>query len=192
MSELSDMEAGQFDLTPQSTSQISIIIPTRNESENIGPLLARLVDTLPNDDIEIVFVDDSTDNTAEVIAATADRCPFAVRLIARTPPQKEMVLSGAVVDGFAAAHGEWVCVMDADLQHPPETITRMWEQAQKTGADIVVGSRSGDLFGPHGLSRLRSLNSKMLTIVARTLFPRRLKNVSDPLTGLFLVRRRSG
>ncbi|MFN2117106.1 MAG: glycosyltransferase [Candidatus Promineifilaceae bacterium] len=187
MSELSDSEPRQNDKSPGSIPQISIIIPTRNESENIRPLLLRLTETLSDFDIEIIFVDDSDDGTADVITSNSDLFPFPIRLIARPTPQRNG-LSGAVVDGFAAVEGEWVCVMDADLQHPPETIPVMWEQAQKTGADIVVGSRSGDLFGPYGLSRLRSLNSKILTIVARTVFPRRLKNVADPLTGLFLVR----
>ncbi len=182
------MNGGRDESTPDSTPQISIIIPTRNEAQNIKPLLARLAEALQDHKIETVFVDDSVDGTDALIAAAADRAPFDVRLIARTPPQRNG-LSGAVVEGFGAARGDWVCVMDADLQHPPETIVRMWEQAEKTGADIIVGSRSGDLFGPYGLSRLRSLNSKALTIVARTLFPRRLKNVSDPLTGLFLARR---
>ncbi len=54
---------------------------------------------------------------------------------------------------------------------------------------MVVGSRRGDVVGPLGLTRVRSLTSKGLTILARMLFPRTLKNVSDPLTGLFLVRR---
>jgi putative flippase GtrA len=98
-------------------------------------------------------------------------------------------LSGAVVDGLLAARGEWVCVMDADLQHPPEIIPRLWDVARRSGADLVVGSRRGDVVGPLGLSRTRSLTSKLLTILARMLFPRVLRNVSDPLTGLFLVRR---
>lgn len=188
MSELSEVQAGQVVMTSDSEPQISIIIPTRNESKNIHPLLIRLSESLSDFSIETIFVDDSNDDTAELIASAESQFSFPVRLIAR-PPQQRNGLSGAVVDGFAAAEGEWVCVIDADLQHPPETIVSMWEQARKTGADIVVGSRRGDLFGPFGLSRLRSLNSKLLTIFARTLFPRRLKNVSDPLTGLFLVRR---
>ena len=182
------MSDGGDGSTPDSTPQISIIIPTRNELQNIAPLLDKLAAALHDYNIETVFVDDSDDNTAFEIAAAAESCPFPVHLIARMPPQRNG-LSGAVVDGFTAARGDWVCVMDADLQHPPETIVRMLEQAEKSGADIIVGSRSGDLFGPYGLSRLRSLNSKVLTIIARTVFPRRLKNVSDPLTGLFLVRR---
>lgn len=188
MSVLSEAEANQVAVSPDSAPQITIIIPTRNESDNIRPLLIRLGETLSDFSIEALFVDDSTDDTVAVINGAAEDFPFPIRVIAR-PPERRNGLSGAVVEGFDAAQGEWVCVMDADLQHPPETIGSMWELAQKTGADIVVGSRQGDLFGPFGLSRLRSLNSKALTIFARTLFPRRLKNVSDPLTGLFLVKR---
>jgi glycosyltransferase involved in cell wall biosynthesis len=168
--------------------QISVIVPTRNEADNVAPLLDRLIQALGEYTIEVLFVDDSTDDTVDVLMLLRAESPVTVRVIAR-PPEDRNGLSGAVVDGLRAAHGEWVCVMDADLQHPPETIPRMWEQARRTGADIVVGSRRGDLFGPLGLSRLRSLNSKTLTILARMLFPRVLKNVSDPLTGLFLVRR---
>jgi dolichol-phosphate mannosyltransferase len=188
MSELATVQSSQGERRSDSIPQISIIIPTRNESENVRPLLNRLAETLSDFAIEAIFVDDSDDDTAEVITSIIDQFPFSIRLIVRPGPDRNG-LSGAVVEGFAAAVGEWVCVMDADLQHPPETIPAMWKQAQKTGADIVVGSRSGDLFGPFGLSQLRSLNSKILTIIARTLFPRRLKNVADPLTGLFLVRR---
>jgi len=188
MSELADAQSCQGERRSDSIPQISIIIPTRNESENVRPLLTRLAETLSDFAIETIFVDDSDDDTAGIIASTIDQFPFPIRIIER-PIQDRNGLSGAVVEGFVAAQGEWVCVMDADLQHPPETIPAMWKQAQKTGADIVVGSRSGDLFGPFGLSRLRSLNSKILTIIARTLFPRRLKNVADPLTGLFLVSR---
>ena len=79
--------------------------------------------------------------------------------------------------------------MDADLQHPPEMMLRLYQHAQNTGADVVVGSRAADFKGPKGLSLGRTLTSQALTILARTVFPRILKNSSDPLTGLFLVRR---
>ena len=168
--------------------RITIIIPTRNEVANIKPLLTQLAPEVQDLNCELLFVDDSADNTPQVIAQVGAGCPFPVRCLAR-PPERRNGLSGAVVDGLRAARGEWVCVMDADLQHPPATIPQLWAQAQKTGADMVVGSRKGDLVGPLGLSRMRSLTSKMLTIQARMMFPRLLKNVSDPLTGLFLVRR---
>lgn len=167
---------------------LSVIVPTRNEQDNIHPLLQRLQRVLADVAFEVVFVDDSTDGTPQQITAVAPTFSFPVHLDAR-PPARRNGLSGAVVDGFRQAHGAWLCVMDADLQHPPETVTRLLTHARETGADMVVGSRKGDWLGPLGLSRKRALTSQLLTILARMLFPQLLKNVSDPLTGLFLVRR---
>lgn len=172
----------------ESNRAITVIVPTRNEADNVALLLQRLATAAGVLLREVVFVDDSDDATAAVVRAQSGRFPFAVRLLQRPPAQRDG-LSGAVVAGLRAARGAWVCVMDADLQHPPEMIPRLWQRAQKTGADLVVGSRKGDVIGPLGLSRSRSLTSKVLTVLARMLFPRLLKNVSDPLTGLFLARR---
>lgn len=175
-------------LSGSSNSQITLIIPTRNEAGNITSLLEKLAEIKMKPGFDVLFVDDSTDNTADLIAELSGRFPFSVHLLAR-PSERRNGLSGAVVDGLRQAQGDWVCVMDADLQHPPEAIPLLWDQALRTGADIVVGSRRGDFFGPQGLTRIRSFTSKALTILARMVFPRTLKNVSDPLTGLFLVRR---
>ena len=171
---------------------VSIIIPTRNESQNIFPLLKRLAAALASEigerSFEVLFVDDSNDDTPQIIAQAADAFPFAVRVIAR-PPERRNGLSGAVVEGFAAAQGTWICVMDADLQHPPELVPVLLARAKEARADIVVGSRKCDFFGPLGLSHKRAMTSQLLTLLARAWFPRLLRNVSDPLTGLFLVRR---
>jgi len=167
---------------------LTVIVPTRNEAGNVSPLLDRLGAALIAESFEILFVDDSTDATAEVIAAEATARAFPVRVIAR-PPARRNGLSGAVVEGMGAAAGQWLCVIDADLQHPPELIPRLLAQATRTGADLVVASRQADFLGPVGLSRARALTSQTLTILARMVFPRVLKNVSDPLTGFFLARR---
>ena len=167
---------------------VSLIVPTRNEAQNIVPLLRRLAAALGETAVEVLFVDDSTDDTPQVIVQAAPEFAFPVRVIAR-PPERRNGLSGAVVEGFQAAHGTWLCVMDADLQHPPEVIPVLLARAQEAQADLVLGSRKADLFGPLGLSRRRAMTSQMLTLLARAWFPRLLKDVSDPLTGLFLVRR---
>lgn len=174
--------------TAVSPDLLTIIVPTRNEAENVLPLLRRLAAALADTPIELLFMDDSTDSTPEAIAQAAPLFPFPVRVIAR-PPERRNGLSGAVVEGFQAARGEWLCVMDADLQHPPEVLPVLLARAQEARADIVVGSRKADIFGPLGLSRKRAMTSQLLTLLARAWFPRLLKNVSDPLTGLFLVRR---
>jgi glycosyltransferase involved in cell wall biosynthesis len=168
---------------------LSVVVPTRNEAGNVVPLLERLAAALRRTPYEVLFVDDSTDTTPNVISAAAEQPELGtVRLIHR-PPTARNGLSGAVVEGIAAARGNWVCVMDADLQHPPEAVAQLLTQAERTGADLIVASRRADFIGPVGLSRARAMTSQVLTVLARGLFPRVLKNVSDPLTGFFLVRR---
>ncbi len=166
---------------------VSVVVPTRNEAGNLAPLAEAVDATLRDLPYEIVVVDDSTDETPQVAQSLA-AAGYPIRLIAR-PEDRRNGLSGAVVEGIEAAEGEWICVMDADLQHPPATIRRLLDQANRTGADLVVASRRADWLGPMGLSRARSFTSQSLTALARMLFPRVLKNVSDPLTGFFLIRR---
>lgn len=168
--------------------ELTVIVPTRNEADNIAPLLHRLEHALDEKRAEVLFVDDSTDATPSVIQQKGLKCSLPVRVIVR-PIDRRNGLSGAVVEGMDAARGRWICVIDADLQHPPELIPRLLERANRTGADMVVASRQADYLGPVGLSRARAMTSQLLTILARVVFPRVLKNVSDPLTGFFLVRR---
>lgn len=187
-----DKETQEKTTVSQEQILVSLVIPTRNESQNIVPLLQRLAAALSSEielsAVEVLFVDDSTDDTPEVVTQAAPRFPFAVSLIAR-PPERRNGLSGAVVEGFEAAQGTWLCVMDADLQHPPELVPALLTRAIEARADIVIGSRKSGLLGPLGLSRKRAMTSQLLTLLARAWFPRLLRNVSDPLTGLFLVRR---
>lgn len=167
---------------------LSVILPTRNEAGNIVPLLRRLEQALADVSAEVIFVDDSTDDTPEVIRAAAAHSPLSVRVIARPPERRAGGLGGAVVEGFRAAHGAWMCVMDADLQHPPETITRMLNHAQLTSSDLVIGSRFADGASTPGLDSMRTAISHTFILSARVLFIERLRKVTDPLTGFFLVR----
>ncbi len=175
-------------LPPPAEVELTVIVPTRNESANVAPLLDRLGRALAGRTFAVLFVDDSSDDTAAVIEREAGIRPFGVSVIAR-PEERRNGLSGAVAEGMEAAGGRWLCVIDADLQHPPEIIPHLLDQANRTGADVVVASRLADLLGPVGLSRMRALTSQLLTILARMVFPRVLKNVSDPLTGFFVLRR---
>ena len=109
-------------------NSISLIVPTRNEAANVPLLLARLAQAAAPLLHEVLFVDDSDDETGAVILAQNGRFPFPIRLIAR-PPERRNGLSGAVVEGLHAASGTWVAVMDADLQHPPETLPRLLARA---------------------------------------------------------------
>jgi len=167
---------------------LSIIVPTRNEAKNVEPLLKRISTAIPALPIEVIFVDDSTDSTAEVIAKMKSEFRFDVQVIHR-PIERRNGLGNAVVEGIKAAKSEWVCVMDGDLQHPPEVIPNLLETARTKQVDLVAASRLADGGGVDGLSWRRELVSRTLAFGSRALFPRELANVSDPLTGFFVFRR---
>jgi len=120
---------------------LSLVIPTRNEAGNIEELVSRIERAIAGFPAEIIFVDDSTDDTPAVVSEVSRRSRLPVSLIHRPPESRGNGLGGAVVEGMRAATGQWVCVMDADLQHPPEVIPSLLEQARRTGAEIVVASR---------------------------------------------------
>jgi len=80
-------------------------------------------------------------------------------------------------------------VMDGDLQHPPEMIPQLFNKAIAIQADLVAASRRTDQSDVKGLNTARNLISRGLDLLARVMFPRQLRGVSDPLTGFFLVRR---
>lgn len=168
---------------------MTVVVPTYNEGPNVAELVRRLADVLP-DGSDVLFVDDSRDDTPQIIQAVAATAPLPVRLIHR----EEAVggLSGAVVEGLQAAQtagAAWVVVMDGDLQHPPELVPALVERGHADRADVVVASRytgAGDAGGLDGWRR--KLVSKASGLLARSMFPMRLRNVTDPMTGFFAVR----
>ena len=173
----------------QTEYDISLVIPTRNEAGNIEPLLMRIHQAVKGIATEVVFVDDSTDNTPEVIGKLQEWFPLPIKLIHRPKELRRNGLGGAVVEGFKAAQAKWMCVMDADLQHPPEMIPRLYRQAQKTGADIVMGSRLAPGGDASSLGFTRTVISYVFAWTTRLTFPQRLRKVTDPLTGFFMTRR---
>lgn len=165
---------------------LSIIVPTFNEGPNVDELVRRIGETLEGRTFEIVFVDDSTDDTPEIIAAAAARAPFPVRLIHRTTPTAG--LGGAVVAGFQQARARWCLVMDGDLQHPPEDIPRLIQRAERGDVDVVVASRYASGGTSKGLAdATRTAVSRASTALTKAMFPRKLAGCSDPMTGFFLL-----
>src|SRR5687768_1086838 len=98
--------------------QLSIIVPTYNEAPNIAELVRRVTSEADGIDAEIIFVDDSTDATPDVVREVAASAALPVRLIHRE--HRTGGLGGAVIEGIAAADSDACLVMDGDLQHPPE------------------------------------------------------------------------
>lgn len=185
---LSFEDGGMAQEVEVNRMNVSIVVPTFNEAPNIAELVRRISEALPGHTTEVVFVDDSTDETPEVIRAVAADSPVSVRLIHRDSPIGG--LAGAVRAGLQAAAHDWCVVMDGDLQHPPEVISAMLRAGVEQDAAVVVASRHVPGGSSAGLSGvLRRLVSDTSNTLARAMFPLKLRNCTDPMTGFFALRR---
>jgi hypothetical protein len=167
-------------------TDLSVIVPTYREAENLPELVARIDRAVRQAEIEteIIVVDDnSPDETRAVCAELSER--FPLRLFVRTA---ERGLASAVVAGFAEASGDVLLCLDADLSHPPEKIPELYAaltENSEESADFVMGSR----YVPGGGTDedwgwFRQLNSRVATWLARP-----LTRVSDPMAGFFALKR---
>jgi dolichol-phosphate mannosyltransferase len=163
--------------------QLSVVVPTFNERDNVTMLFQRLETTLAGVAWEVIFVDDnSPDGTWDVVRGLARRDP-RVRCIRRIGRRG---LSGACIEGILASSAPCAAVIDADLQHDETQLPKMLALLQAGEADLVVGSRyieggSADSFNKH-----RAGASALATEVARRVL--RVK-VADPMSGFFMIRR---
>ncbi|WP_341935636.1 glycosyltransferase [Microbacterium sp. LWO14-1.2] len=167
---------------------VTVIVPTFNERDNVAELVARTAAALAGYDAEILFVDDSTDDTAAEVARVAADAPLPVRVIHRD--DNTGGLGGAVVVGLGAAASDLCIVMDGDLQHPPELLPALVARHAEGGVDVVAASRyvgGGDTSGLG--TAVRFGVSRAATWLTRAMFPIRLARSTDPMTGFFLVDR---
>lgn len=169
-------------------ARVTVIVPTFNERDNVAELVARTAAALDGWDAEILFVDDSTDDTAAEIARVAADAPILVRVLHRS--ENTGGLGGAVVVGLGAAAADVCIVMDGDLQHPPELLPALLARYAQGDADVVAASRyigGGDTSGLG--TAVRFGVSRVATWLTRAMFPIRLAHSTDPMTGFFLVDR---
>jgi len=170
------------------TDPVTVIVPTFNERDNVAELIARIAAALGGVDAEILFVDDSSDDTGTEIDRVAAGAPLPVRVIRRE--HNTGGLGGAVALGLAEARHDVCVVMDGDLQHPPELLPALLTRYAQGGADVVAASRyigGGDSAGLG--TAVRFGVSKAATAVTKAMFLRRLWRSTDPMTGFFLVNR---
>ncbi|HZZ42870.1 MAG TPA: polyprenol monophosphomannose synthase [Tepidisphaeraceae bacterium] len=162
--------------------EISIIVPALNEAENLRPLAERISAVMAGRSYELLIVDDdSRDDTPATCAELSQSHPL--RLITRKSATDG--LGGAVLRGIAESQGATLVVMDADLQHPPESIPALLA-ALDQGADFALGSRytpGGSTAGRWGF--FRKINSSVATLLARPF----AGPVRDPMSGFFALRR---
>lgn len=142
----------------------------------------------------VIFVDDSKKDTCVQISHQLrdELCGGAcehlvIEHVHRTGKLRHGGLSGAVTDGIKLAQErgiEKIIVMDGDAQHPPEYVPNLLRELDT--ADLVATTRYKDGGSSDGLSGLhRHLVSRGSTVLAKSLFPRLLRGISDPMTGFF-------
>lgn len=171
--------------------RVTIVIPTRNEQDNIEPLVEALAVACAEFVVEVIFVDDSDDGTpgrVRDVARRIDSDTFDVRLIHRSATARDGGLSGAVLHGIASASHRWVVVMDGDLQHPPSTIPDLLNVAGAGKASLISASRYVRNGSNAGLRNgVRKAVSSSCGTVSRAVFNKTLSQVTDPMTGFFLI-----
>lgn len=165
-------------------TMVSVIVPTFNEIQNMRPLIERIDRSIGNMEHEIIVVDDnSSDGTIQTVEELSKTYP--VRLFVR---KNEKGLATAVMEGFKHAKGDIYAVIDADLQHPPETLIPLIYEACN-GTDIAIGSRyvgGKESFGNFRIHR--KVMSKGANFLAKALVPK-VANVKDIQSGFFAMKK---
>ncbi|MBT5381760.1 MAG: glycosyltransferase family 2 protein [Phycisphaerae bacterium] len=165
--------------SPEHLPEVTIVVPTYQEVDSLGPLLKRIGAVRAGGlDLDVLIVDDDSQDGTDELIASLDL--DWVKLLIRT---EDRGLSAAVLCGLGVARGRVLVVMDADLSHPPEVIPQ-FAAALEEGADFVVGSR----YVPGGTTEdgwgvLRWVNSKVATYMARP-----FTTVRDPMSGFLGFR----
>lgn len=163
---------------------LSIVIPTYNEKENILVLLKKINTEFKENKIkgELIVVDDGSPDGTGNLVENLKKKQKNIKIIHR---KGKLGLSSAVLEGFKVSKGNVLGVMDADLSHPAEKIPEMFEIIKKGKADFVIGSRyiRGGRIEGWGLKRM--IMSKVATLLARP-----FTKVKDPMTGFFLIRKK--
>ncbi len=161
---------------------LAIVLPTFNESGNVGPIVNRLEQALKGIRYEVIFVDDdSPDGTADVVRRLA-RDRDNLRVLQRIGRRG---LASACIEGILAAAAPYVAVMDADLQHDESILPEMLRRIREENLDLVVGSRNiaGGSMGEFARWRV-----KLSQLGRRFSLMGAEHELSDPMSGFFLVR----
>jgi len=161
---------------------LAIVLPTFNESRNVGPIIDRLENALKGIRYEVIFVDDdSPDGTADLVRLLAERHDN-VRVLQRIGRRG---LASACIEGILGAAASYVAVMDADMQHDETVLPDMLRRIREENLDLVVGSRNiaGGSMGEFTKWRVKlSHLGKRLSLMGVE------HELSDPMSGFFMVR----
>jgi dolichol-phosphate mannosyltransferase len=166
-----------------SPIEISVIVPTFNERDNLGELIGRIGAALGPTPWEVIIVDDDSPDGTHAQARALASGDGRVRVIRRIGRRG---LSSACIEGMLSSSARYLAVIDADLQHDPALLTSMLWLLRIGHADVVVGSRymAGGGVGQWG--EQRALLSRLATRLTQRLTRVQL---SDPMSGYFGIRR---
>ena len=174
----------------QNKAEVSIIIPTYNESENIIQILKSIGEHIPKDiATEAIVVDDnSPDGTGKIVEDyindAQNKTGYTIGVIHR---KTKSGLSSAILDGIQHSTGEIVVIMDSDFSHPPKIIPQLVEEIKTSECDIVIASR----FVPGGAINGWSTKRKLISKTAKGIAKAGLGvNESDPMSGFFAFKRK--
>ena len=167
--------------------ELSIILPTYNESSTIEKMLDAITTATPHRiKTEVLVIDDdSPDGTSKIVDSYIQKSKGVVSFRIHTRKGKRG-LSSAVIDGIGLAHGKFVLVMDSDFSHPPQMISTMYDELVNNELDIVVGSRYVEGGKYVEWPFVRKLISKAGNGLARLLLG---LDVKDSMTGLFALKK---
>jgi len=162
--------------------ELTVIVPTFNERDNVPVLVERLGRALVGIEWEVIFVDDdSPDGTANMVRDLAARNP-RIRRILRIGRRG---LSGASIEGALASTATYVAVMDGDLQHDETLLPKMVKVLRANHFDLVVGSRYLNDANAESFTECRRAISRVSGTIARRLLK---VNLTDPMSGFFMMR----
>ncbi len=165
--------------------KLSVVVPTFNEAGNVEELAGQVEEALQGIDYNIWFIDDSNDNTPEILNELCNRdkhCKYHHR-----EEGGQTGLATAVIEGFHMADGDFLACMDADLQHPPAILRPMYA-AMLSGADMCIPSRLIRGGSDGGLNIIRKFVSGTARWMGKAALSS-LRNISDPTSGLFMFRK---
>jgi len=170
-------------------AQVSIIIPTYNESNNIIRILKSIGENLPKNIIaEAIVVDDnSPDSTGKIVDDYLKNVKkiagYTMDIIHRTSKNG---LSSAILSGVQRAKGDTIVVMDSDFSHPPQIIPKLIDSLKKYQCDLVIASRYIRGGKIHGWTFKRKIMSKIATLIAKKGLGVKTK---DPMSGFFAFKK---
>jgi dolichol-phosphate mannosyltransferase len=171
------------DASPTGPLELSIVVPTFNERDNVRPLLERLQKVLRGVVFEVVFVDDdSPDGTARAVREIGQTDP-RVRVIQRVGRRG---LASAGLEGMLSSSAPYLAMMDADLQHDETILPKMLETIRSGSCDLVIGSRNIQGGGMGEFARERVMLSQLGRRVSKLVSRHEL---SDPMSGYFMLTR---